>query len=374
MKIKTYLSPPCMSKKELELLVDAFNSNWIAPLGPNVDAFEKEMSEYLGEDIYSCALSSGTAAIHLALIVSGVRPGDKVLCPSLTFSASANAICYVNAKPVFIDVHSDNWTVNESLLEEAIKIHKPKALMTVDLYGQSCDYDIIYQICKKYGVLVIEDAAEAAGSEYKGRKLGSFGDLGIISFNGNKIITTSGGGMLFSKNKDYITRAKFLASQAKEPKIYYEHNEIGYNYRLSNLLAAIGRGQLSNLDNFVKKRRNIYKYYFDSLSQIEGLIFMKEKDHTKSNRWLTTLTLDNKKIDVSPFQIIDALDKENIESRPVWKPMHLQSVFKDFDYIHCDEDVSYKLFQQGICLPSGSNLSKSIQDKIIEIIYNSIAQ
>ena len=369
---KIYLSPPHLGVEERKLLLDAFDSNWIAPLGPHVDAFEQEMAKYLGIN-HAAALSSGSSALHLALKILGVKEGDKVLCPSLTFVASANVILYENATPVFVDVDSKYWTIDLSSLENAINKYNPKALISVDLYGQSCDYDAITDLCDKYNVALIEDAAEAMGSEYKNQKCGSFGQMGILSFNGNKIITTSGGGMLFSNDESVIDKARFLATQAREPAIHYEHKELGYNYRMSNLLAAVGRGQLQVLDNRVKTRRKIYQRYFDALSHIEGLDFMPEAPNSKSNRWLTTLTVDPQKTGINRTQIIEALEKENIESRPVWKPMHLQPLYKDCDYVAVNkEDVSSKLFKNGLCLPSGSNLNRDDQNRIIDIVLETL--
>jgi len=367
---RIYLSPPHMSGQEFEFLKDAFDSNWIAPLGPHVDAFEQEMAEYL-EVKYAAALSSGTAALHLGLILVGVKEGDVVLCPSLTFSASANVILYLNATPVFLDAHPESWTLNPEALEIAIKKFQPKALIAVDLYGQSADYDIILEICESYNVVVIEDAAEALGSEYKEKKCGTFGRMGVLSFNGNKIITTSGGGMLVSNDKDLINKAIFLSTQAREPGIHYEHKELGYNYRMSNLLAAVGRGQLQVLDERVQTKRKVFQWYFDALADVDGIEFMPEARYGKPNRWLTTFTVDPQKTGVNRTQIITALEKENVEARPIWKPMHLQPLYKDCVYITADEeDVSANLFKNGLCLPSGSNLSETDQDRIIDIIIN----
>jgi len=369
---RIYLSPPHMGDNERKYLTDAFDSNWIAPLGPHVDGFENEMAEYLGVK-HTAALSSGSAALHLALIIAGIKEGDKVLCPSLTFSATANVIMYEKAQPIFVDSDPNTWVVDLIALEKAIKEHKPKAFIPVDLYGQSCDYDAILNLCNQHNVIVIEDAAEALGADYKGKKCGSFGEMGILSFNGNKIITTSGGGMLLSNNEDYVKKARFLATQAREPELHYEHKELGYNYRMSNLLAAIGSGQLQVLDDRVKTRRSIFERYFDALSHIDGFDFMPEAPNNKLNRWLTTLTVDPNKTGVNRTQIIEALEKENIESRPVWKPMHLQPLYKDCDYITVGEkDVSGRLFENGLCLPSGSNLSVDDQNRIIDIISDTI--
>ena len=364
------MSPPHMSKKEKEYLIDAFDSNWIAPLGPNVDCFENEMANYLGVD-KGCALSSGSAALHLALRILGVSHDDVVLVPSLTFAASANVVLYENAIPVFVDVDSKTWTIDISLLETAILRFRPKAMIAVDLYGQSCNYDQIIELCEKHNVFLIEDAAEALGAEYKNQKCGSFGQVGVLSFNGNKIITTSGGGMLVSNNEEYIRKARFLATQAREPVLHYEHKELGYNYRISNLLAALGRAQLQQIDNFVEKRRIIFQRYHDSLSNIEGFKFMQELDYGKSNRWLTTLTINNQKTGFDRDQVIKALKDENIESRPVWKPMHMQPLYKDCQYTKLDNlDVSAGLFKNGLCLPSGSSLTESDQNRIIDIILS----
>jgi len=369
---KIYLSPPHMGTREKDLILDAFNSNWIAPLGPHVDAFEKEMTKYLGIG-HAAALSTGSAALHLALKLVGINSGDVVLCPSLTFAASANVILYENAVPAFIDVLQGTWTLDLAALEIGFKTYKPKALIAVDLYGQSCDYDSIIELCTKYNVSLIEDAAEALGSEYKGKKCGSYGELAILSFNGNKIITTSGGGMLLSDNKDYVKKARFLSTQAREPELHYEHKELGYNYRMSNLLAAVGRGQLRVIDDRVKTRRSIFKRYFNALSAIEGIDFMPEASYGRSNRWLTTLIIHPEKTGVNRTQIIQALEKENIEARPVWKPMHLQPLYKNCEYITKDhKDISKGLFEKGLCLPSGSNLSISDQNRVIEIILSTI--
>ena len=361
-----------MGETEKSLLLEAFESNWIAPLGPNVDAFEQEITDYIGLD-RAAALTTGTAALHLALRILGVTKGDIVLCPSLTFAASANVILYVNAIPVFVDVDPRYWTIDFSSLEKAIKKYNPKALIAVDLYGQSCDYDAITDICEKYNVLLIEDAAEALGAKYKNRKCGSFGQFGILSFNGNKIITTSGGGMLVSDDEDLVSKARFLATQARENEIHYEHKELGYNYRMSNLLAAVGRGQLQILDERVSTRRAIYDRYFDALSKVDGIQFMSEASYGKTNRWLTTLTVNTQKTGIGRTKIIDVLEKENIESRPVWKPMHMQPLYQTADYISNGEnDNSRHLFEKGLCLPSGSSLNEKDQVRIIDIILDCI--
>ena len=371
-KKRIFLSPPHMGQTERELLIDAFDSNWIAPIGPHVDAFEREMAGYL--DIpHAAALSSGTAALHLALKIIGIKQNNIILCPSLTFSATANVIKYEKAIPVFLDVDPETWTIDPKILELAIKKYKPKALIAVDLYGQSADYDIIGEICVKNNVVIIEDAAEALGSEYKDQKCGTFGIVGIISFNGNKIITTSSGGMLVSNKKNVVNKARFLSTQARESQIHYEHKELGYNYRMSNLLAAIGRGQLRTLDQRVKTRRRIFARYFNTLSKNDGSSFMQEAPYGKTNRWLTTLTIDPQITGVNRTQIINALEQENIEARPVWKPMHMQPFYKGCNYMTLDqEDVSLMLFENGLCLPSGSNLTNEDQSRIIDIIYSTV--
>jgi pyridoxal phosphate-dependent aminotransferase EpsN len=367
---RIYLSPPCMSEEEKSLLIEAFNSNWIAPIGPHLDKFEKNMSNYLG-GYHSAALSSGTAALHLALKIIGVKEGDTVLCPSLTFAATANSILYEKAIPVFIDSSEKDSLIDLELLEIAIKKYKPKALITVDLYGYSCDYDIIIQLCNKYNVCVIEDAAEALGSQYKNKKCGTFGTIGVFSFNGNKIITTSAGGMLISDNENYIKKAKFLSTQAKEAQIYYEHKELGYNYRMSNLLASIGIGQLSKLEDYISKRKSIFERYKNSLSHLDCLKFPNEVSSGKSNHWLTTLYINDKKTKINRDKIISTLEKENIESRPIWKPMHIQPLYSRAEYImNGTKDISAKLFKNGLCLPSGSNLLEKDQNKIIDIILS----
>ncbi len=372
---RIYLSPPHLSGLEKEFLQEALDSNWIAPLGPQVDSFEEEMAEYL--DVKAAvALSSGTASLHLALRNSGVKSDDIVLCPSLTFSSSANVILYEKAIPVFIDADPKTWNINCVSLERAIIVCKergklPKALITVDIYGQSADYDNILEICNKYNIVVIEDAAEALGSEYKGAKCGTFGKAGIFSFNGNKIITTSSGGMIVSNDEKFVEQARFLSSQAREDEIHYEHKELGYNYRMSNLLAAVGRGQLAVLDEKVKSKQEIFSRYKLALGDIEGLEFMPMASYGISNCWLTTLVINEDIAGFNRDSVIAALEMENIESRPIWKPMHLQPLYKEYDYYLSDEgDISQMLFNNGICLPSGTSLSIDDQEKIIDIILS----
>ncbi len=361
-----------MSRNEKEYLNKAFDSNWIAPLGPHVDSFEKKISKYLGINS-AAALSSGTAALHLALKLSGVKEGDIVLCSDFTFAASANVILYEKAIPVFLDCDINSWTVDLEVLEFSLKKYKPKAFIAVDLYGQSCNYEEIEFLCEKNNVVLIEDAAEALGSDYKNKKCGSFGKFGILSFNGNKIITTSGGGMLVSNNEDLINKARFLSTQAREKYIHYEHKELGYNYRMSNLLAAIGEGQLEVLDDRVNLKRKIFKNYFSALSKFEGIDFLNDNNFCRSNKWLTTLVMNPEIIKVNYKIIIDKLEKENIESRPLWKPMHMQPLYKNYDFISKKNiDVSKSLYRTGLCLPSGACLKKDQQNKIIDILMSII--
>ncbi len=359
-----------MGKAEKQFLIEAFDSNWIAPLGPNVDAFEKEISEYLNYG-FAAALSTGTAAIHLALRLSNVKKGDYVICPSLTFAASANPIIYEQAVPIFIDVNKDSWTVDPNLLESTFKKHKPKALISVDLYGQSADYDNILFLCNKYNVSVIEDAAEALGASYKEKKCGVFGDFGVFSFNGNKIITTGGGGMLVSDDEEMIKKARFLSTQSREPVIHYEHKELGFNYRMSNLLASLGRGQLSILDDRVKSRREVANHYYKNFKEVEGIDLVSESSYGKSTRWLSVVLIDSKSFGSDIIEIIDRLDRNNVEARPVWKPMHMQPFYKDYIYITKNNmDVSQSLFKKGLCLPSGSSLTKDQLDYIVGIVLD----
>lgn len=372
MKPKIWLSSPHMSGEEMKYINEAFATNWIAPLGPNVDKFEKELAQYLSVKS-SAALSSGTAAIHLALIILGVKPGDEVICSSFTFAASANPIVYLGATPVFVDSEPETWNIDPGLLTEAIEDRiklgkKPKAIIVVHLYGMPAKIFEIKNIASKFNIPIIEDAAEAIGSEYNNKKCGSFGDIGILSFNGNKIITTSGGGALVSDNKEYVDYARFLSTQAADKAVHYQHSQIGYNYRMSNISAGIGLGQLEVLDSRVASRRRVFTRYFETLSEIEGIKFLKEPDNNfKSNRWLTTIVIDSDFTDGKTREDIRlGLEKENIESRPLWKPLHIQPVFLSCpSYIN---DVSYNLFINGLCLPSGSNLTDDDLDRIIDCI------
>jgi pyridoxal phosphate-dependent aminotransferase EpsN len=370
---RIYLSPPHMTGREMEYIQDAFDSNWIAPLGPHVDAFEKEMADYVGCK-GALALSSGTAALHLGLKLLGIQPGDIVFCSSLTFSATVNPVIYEGAVPVFIDSDRETWNMSHSALkrafEEAEKKSKlPKAVITVDLYGQSANYGPIVDLCNSYKVPVLEDAAEALGATYGEKKCGTLGKLGVLSFNGNKIITTSGGGMLVSDDLEMLSKARFWATQARDPAPHYQHSEIGYNYRMSNILAAIGRAQLEVIEERVAARRRIFETYRNTLGSIPGISFMPEASFGRANRWLTVM-LVGPQTGVTPKDIMKALQDENIESRPVWKPMHLQPVFEKYAYFpHQEaETVSDELFANGICLPSGSSLPQEEQERIISII------
>lgn len=373
---RLYLSPPQMSEEgyELQFIQDAFQSNWIAPLGPQVDAFEKEFSEYIGVP-YSLALSSGTAALHLALLVLGVKAGDEVVCSTFTFAASANAITYVGAKPVFVDSDKETWNLSpdvlETLLKEKAKKNRlPKAIIAVDILGQSCHFDPIIQLCQEYGVPIIEDAAEALGAEYHGKKCGQFGEISAFSFNGNKIITTSGGGMLVSYKKEYIDRARFLSTQARDPAPHYQHSTIGYNYRLSNVLAAIGRGQLRVIDQRISRRREIFRNYQKGLEGVNGITWMPEPDGFFSTHWLSCALIHPKKTGTTREEIRLKLEEYNIESRPLWKPMHLQPIFQECEYY--GGNVSEELFEFGICLPSAGSMTDEQQNFIVNEIKNLI--
>ena len=367
---RVYLSPPHMSGEELELVREAFESNWIAPLGPQVDAFERELAERVGVG-HAAALSSGTAALHLAFRLLGVAPGDEVLCPTLTFAGSAFPILYVGARPVFLDVHPATWNLDPALLAEELAGRArsgrlPAAVVTVDLYGQPCEHEAILAACGEHGVPVVEDAAEALGATYRGRSVGGFGRFGVFSFNGNKIITTSGGGALVSDDADAIARARKLASQAREAFPHYEHRELGYNYRLSNLLAAVGRGQLRALDERVAARRRTFELYRAALGDLPGIDFMPEAPEGRSNRWLTCLTVDPEAFGADREAIRRALEKVDIESRPVWKPMHLQPVFAGCEVR--GGEVAAGIFARGLCLPSGSSLTDSDRERVVEVV------
>ncbi len=371
---RIYLSPPHMSGNELEFITEAFATNWVAPLGPHVDAFERELAGYVGVK-GAAALSSGTAAIHLALRLLGVGPGDVVFCSTLSFIASANPILYQGAKPVFIDSEPASWNMSPAALERAfIDAEKtgtiPKGVVIVNIYGQSADMAPLLSICDRYGVPVIEDAAESLGATYRGKPSGTLGGAGAYSFNGNKIITTAGGGMLVSNDLAALEKVRFWATQARDPARHYQHSEVGYNYRLSNILAAIGRGQLRVLDERVKAHRAVFELYSAAFSDIDGFGFMPEASFGTSTRWLTTLTVNPERCGVTAAQLIDALSVQNIEARPVWKPLHLQPLFKGCSYYPHDlnNSISEGLFEKGLCLPSGSSLTESDQTRVIDCI------
>lgn len=371
---KIYLSSPHMGGTEQKYIQEAFNANWIAPLGPNVNGFEQDLQCYLNNDIEVAALSSGTAALHLALIQLGVKQGDEVICQSMTFSASVNPIVYQGANPIFVDSEKETWNICPIALEEAIKDRiakgkKPKAIIAVHLYGMPFKVDEVLSISKKYEVPLIEDSAEALGSTYKGQKCGTFGAFNVLSFNGNKIITTSGGGALVCKTKEAKEKSVFLATQARDAAPYYQHSEIGYNYRMSNICAGIGRGQMEVLEEHIALRREMNKFYKDLFDKVDGVDVLTEPNSDYfSNHWLTAILVDKNKLGKSAEDLRLAFEAENIESRPLWKPMHLQPVFKDCLYY--GKNVSENLFESGICLPSGSNLSDNEKDRIKSVVVN----
>ena len=365
-----FLSPPHLSGLEQEYVADAFATNWVTPLGPHVDAFEREFAAVVGAD-HAVALSSGTAALHLALQLAGVGPGDEVIASTLTFVASVNPIVYLGATPVFIDSEPSSWNMDPGLLEETLEQkaragRPPKAVVVVHLYGQSADLDPIAAACARHGVPLIEDAAEALGASYKGRAPGTVGAAGIYSFNGNKIITTAGGGMLVTPDGALATHARKLATQARDPAPHYEHSEIGYNYRLSNVLAAIGRGQLKVLEERVAARRRNFAFYAEALGDLPGIAFMPEAAWGTHTRWLTTLTIDPRQFGVDRETVRQSLDAAGIEARPVWKPMHLQPLYAGCSVI--GGAVAEDLFARGLCLPSGSNLSEADLERVVAVI------
>jgi dTDP-4-amino-4,6-dideoxygalactose transaminase len=367
MSSKIWLSSPHMSDEgyELEYIKEAFDTNWIAPLGANVDGFERELASKIGAK-HAAALVSGTAAMHMALKAAGVSQGDIVFCQDLTFSATANPIIYQNAVPVFIDSNYETWNMDLKALEEAFaKYPNVKAVIVVHLYGLSADLDPIIELCRKHNVTLIEDAAESLGTTYKGKYTGTFGDYGIFSFNGNKIITTSGGGMLVSNNEERIAKVRFWATQARDKARHYQHSELGYNYRMSNVVAGIGRGQLKVLDQRIAKKKYIFEFYKRELNGLEGIKFMPINEWNEPNYWLTCITLNGK---VRPIDIIEALERENIESRPIWKPMHMQPVFASYDFI--SKGVSEKIFENGVCLPSDTKMTDDDLERVCSIIKN----
>jgi len=371
MNSKIWMSSPHMGGTEQQYVKEAFDTNWIAPLGPNVNGFEQDISLFLGHDMHVAALSSGTAGLHLGLVLLGVKAGDEVICQSMTFSASANPIAYIGATPVFVDSEKETWNISPEILEEAIKDRiakgkKPKAIIPVHLYGMPAKMNEIMVVAHKYGIPVLEDAAEALGSSIHGRKCGTFGEIGILSFNGNKIITTSGGGALVSSNSGIVKDARFLATQARDEAPHYQHSQIGYNYRMSNLCAGVGRGQMEVLADRIEKRRSIFNKYYQHLNHKKGIHFCVEPDGYFSNRWLTTLLIDPSLAGFTREDLRLELEKDNIESRPLWKPMHMQPVFEGAPYY--GDGTSEALFANGICLPSGSNLTDDDFDRIFKII------
>ena len=365
METKILLSSPHMSDEgyEKEYVKEAFDTNWIAPLGPNVTGFENELALKVGIN-HAAALVSGTAAIHMALRAIGTKPGDIILCQSLTFSATVNPIIYENAIPVFIDSDYETWNMSPKYLEQALaKYPQAKAVIVVHLYGLAANMQKITEICKKYNVVLIEDAAESLGTTYNGKYTGTFGDYGIFSFNGNKIITTSGGGMLVSNDNERIQKVRFWATQSRDLARHYQHSELGFNYRMSNVVAGIGRGQLKVLERRVEKKRSIYNYYKKSLMDIKAIKFMPMSEGTYSNCWLTSIILSGK---ITPIDLILELEKENIESRPLWKPMHLQPFFEKYAFF--GDGVSDNLFKCGVCLPSDTKMTMDQQELVIKII------
>jgi dTDP-4-amino-4,6-dideoxygalactose transaminase len=367
---RIFLSPPDVGPEERRMLLQAFDSNWIAPAGPDIDAFEREIAERTGT-AYAVALSSGTAALHLALLLAGVDRGDEVLVPSFTFIASAAAVTYLGACPVFIDCSADSWNLDPALVEEVLTERAavgrlPSAVVTVDLYGESADYAALESLCRRFEIPLVEDSAEALGATYRGRAAGSFGVAGIFSFNGNKIITTSGGGMLVTQSPQFAERARHLATQAREPFSHYEHTVVGYNYRLSNLLAALGRAQLRGLDSRIERRRRVDAAYREALSGLPGVSTMPRTADGTSNFWLTCILIDSDAFGVDREHIRLALEAHDIESRPTWKPLHLQPAFDGIGLVgtgHCA-----RIFDRGLCLPTGSALSAADQSRIIEIV------
>jgi dTDP-4-amino-4,6-dideoxygalactose transaminase len=365
------LSTPHMGQNEKEFVEEAFRTNWIAPLGPNVDAFEKELADVV-EIKFAAALSSGTAAIHLALRLLDVGQGDLVFCSTLTFAASANPIIYQGAEPVFIDSDLESWNMSAAALEKAFEWadsigRLPKAVIVVNLYGQSADMDTLLATCNKYSVPIIEDAAESLGAKYKGKASGTFGKIGIYSFNGNKIITTSGGGMLVSNDQALVEKARFLATQARDPAPHYQHSQLGYNYRMSNILAGIGRGQLKVLQDRVASRRAIFNAYKEGLADIKSIEWMPEPSWSHSTHWLSAFTLDSRQTNITGMEVVQRLASEMIEARPLWKPMHLQPLFSQYKYFsHELNSISDQIFEMGICLPSGSNMPAGNLNRVIE--------
>ena len=374
MNAKIWLSSPHMGGTELDYIHEAFEQNWVAPLGPNVNSFEDDLKTYLNENVEVAALSAGTAALHLALIILGVKYDDEVICQSFTFSASANPITYVGAKPVFVDSEPETWNMCPKALETAIndritKGKKPKAIIVVHLYGMPAKLNEITEIANRYEIPLIEDAAEALGSTFKGQKCGTFGEMSILSFNGNKIITTSGGGALVCKTKEQKDKAVFLSTQARDNAPHYQHSKIGYNYRMSNISAGIGRGQMKVLNDRIEARRKNHQFYLNLFENFEGVtVFNEPNSDYCSNHWLSAIVIDEEKAGFNREQLRLALDQENIESRPLWKPMHLQPIFESAPYF--GGNVAEELFKNGLCLPSGSNLNEEDLERIKNVILS----
>lgn len=375
MQEKIWLSPPHMSGEEQKYIQLAFDENYIAPAGSNITGFEKELGQYLGIP-HVAMLTSGTSAIHMAMIVLGIKAGDEVIAPTFTFAACVNPIIYQGATPIFVDSDIASWNMSPVLLEQTITARialgkKPKAIVVVHLYGMPAKMKSIREVADKFDIPIIEDAAEALGSEYQDQRCGTFGDFSIVSFNGNKIITTSGGGALISRNREFITKAKFLSTQAKDEGPHYQHSHIGYNYRMSNVVAGIGRGQLEVLENRIKKRRANFDFYLSALGKIEGISFLRQRPGAYSNYWLTTILIDPEKTGgVTTENIRLALEAENIESRPLWKPMHMQPIFEKYPaYL---DGTSEKLFETGLCLPSGSSLSDEQKERVVGVIIKTL--
>lgn len=368
MNSKIWLSSPHMGGTEEKFVQEAFAENWVAPLGPNVDGMEEDLRQFLGGEVHVAALSSGTAALHLGLILMGVKAGDEVICQSMTFSASANPIAYLGATPVFVDSEKDTWNISPELLEKAIqdriaKGKKPKAIIAVHLYGMPAKMKEIAEISRRYDIPVLEDAAEALGSHIDGQMCGTFGDIAILSFNGNKIITTSGGGALVAKDAALVEKARFLSTQARDSAPHYQHSHIGYNYRMSNICAGIGRGQMEVLQKRVEQRRAIYNWYREQFDDVAGLHFQEAPEGYFSNHWLTALTIDEAESGYDRETLRLKLNEDNIESRPLWKPMHLQPIFADAPFY--GDGTSEMLFRDGLCLPSGSNMTDAERNRIL---------
>ena len=373
MKSKIWLSAPHIGDTERKFVEEAFDTNWVAPLGPNVDGFENDLAQFLDSNTHVCALSSGTAAIHLGLIMLGVEPGDEVICQTFTFSASANPISYLGAIPIFIDSEEGTYNMSPAYLEEAIrdrikKGKKPKAIIPVHLYGMPAKIEEILNIARQYDIPVLEDAAEALGSSINGKMCGTFGEMGVLSFNGNKIITTSSGGALVSNSKNYIDKARFLSTQARDAAPHYEHSHIGYNYRMSNICAGIGRGQMNELSKRIEQRRKNFSRYKNLLNHKRGITFLEEPEGYYSNRWLTTIILDPTETKVDRETLRLTFEEENIESRPLWKPMHIQPIFKGCPYY--GSFTAENLFKDGLCLPSGSNLSDDDFERVSNVLVS----